>query len=149
MINLAKHNLKDIYINLQQGNIKKTTYQDNSFDLITSTGSFYLWNHPEESLDEIYRILKPNRHVLLFNSHKEYNQEELKNSLTKNLQNENFFTKRMVPLFLKKQIKMTYNIKAVEDVIKNSIFGDNYSLNKITLANLPIWLKFDLKKMTP
>jgi len=149
MINLAKHNLKDINVNLQQGNIKKTTYQDNSFDLIKSTGSFYLWNHPEESLDEIYRILKPNRHVLFFDSHKEYNQEELKNSLTKNLQNENFFTKRMVPLFLKKQIKMTCSIKAVEDVIKNSIFRDNYSLNKITLANLPIWLKFDLKKMTP
>jgi len=146
MINIAKDNLKDIIVNLEQGNIKKTTFDDDFFDLITCTGSFYLWNNPIDSLNEIHRILKPDRICLLFESHKDYDKKELKEGIKSNLQNESFFNRRIVPNFLKKQLKMTYPIDKLREIINKSLFNANYSINKITFANLPIWLKIELKK---
>ncbi|MFX1592688.1 MAG: class I SAM-dependent methyltransferase, partial [Promethearchaeota archaeon] len=104
MIALAKSNLKEIPITLQQGNIISTQFKNNFFDLITCTGSFYLWNSPVEALNEIHRILKPEKYAVLFESHKEYNDKELKEGIKSNLQNESFFNRKMVPSFLKKQL---------------------------------------------
>ncbi|MFX1594145.1 MAG: hypothetical protein ACFFCL_15755, partial [Promethearchaeota archaeon] len=63
-----------------------------------------------------------------------------------NLQNESFFNRKMVPSFLKKQLKMTYPIDTFKELINKSLFNTNYSINKVILANLPIWLKIELKK---
>ncbi|MFX1574387.1 MAG: class I SAM-dependent methyltransferase [Promethearchaeota archaeon] len=146
MINLAKTNLKNIKTDLQQGNITNTNYNSNYFDLITCTGSFYLWNDPIEGLNEIYRILKPKRSAILFESHKEYDESSLKEEIKKNLSHEGFLTRKLVPYFLKKQIKMTYDINELKDILNKSSFEKNFSVEKITLANLPIWLKIELRK---
>ncbi len=146
MINLAKTNLINIKADLQQGNITSTNYQSNYFDLITCTGSFYLWNDPIEGLNEIHRILKPNKTAILFESHKEYDESNLKVEIKKNLSNEGFFNRRLVPYFLKKQLKMTYDINELINLLNKSLFKHTFSVNKITLANLPIWLKIELKK---
>jgi len=146
MIELARLNLYDIPVNLQQGNITKTNFKADYFDLITCTGSFYLWNSPVDALNEIHRILKPQKRAILFESHKEYDKDELKGAIKKNLQKENFFNKKIIPNFLKKQLRMTYEISEVEEIINKSLFKNNSSINKITLANLPIWLKIELKK---
>ncbi|MFX0008175.1 MAG: class I SAM-dependent methyltransferase [Promethearchaeota archaeon] len=146
MIALAKTNLKEIHATLQQGNIVSTQFKNNFFDLITCTGSFYLWNSPVEALNEIHRILKPEKYAVLFESHKEYDEIELKEGIRSNLQNESFFNRKMVPSFLKKQLKMTYPIHTLKDLINKSLFTTNYSIKKIILANLPIWLKIELKK---
>ncbi|MFX1457371.1 MAG: class I SAM-dependent methyltransferase [Promethearchaeota archaeon] len=146
MINLAKANLKNIKADLQEGNITSTNYKSNYFDLITCTGSLYLWNAPIEGLNEIYRILKPNKIAILFESHKEYDVSALKEEIKKNLSNERFFNRKLVPYFLNKQLKMTYDISELKDLLNKSLFKNNFSINKITLANLPIWLKIELKK---
>jgi len=146
MIELAKLNLKNISVNLKQGNITKTDFNDDYFNLITCTGSFYLWNSPIDALNEIYRILKPQSKVILFESHKEYNMDELDEAIKKNLQKESFFNRKIIPIFLKKQLKMTYEIAEVKEIINKSIFKGNFSIKKITLANLPIWLKIELRK---
>ncbi|MFW9866753.1 MAG: class I SAM-dependent methyltransferase [Candidatus Thorarchaeota archaeon] len=146
MINLAKTNLKNIKADLQQGNITTTNYKSNYFDLVTCTGSFYLWNAPIEGLNEIYRILKPNKIAILFESHKEYNNSLFKDEIKKNLSNERFFNRKLVPYFLKKQLKMTYDINELKSLLDKSLFKNNFSINKIILANLPIWLKIELKK---
>jgi len=146
MINLAKTNLINIKADLQIGNITNTNYQSNYFDLITCTGSFYLWNAPIEGLNEIHRILKPNKTAILFESHKEYDESNLKVEIKKNLFNEGFFNRKLVPYFLKKQLKMTYDINELINLLNKSLFKKSFSVNKITLANLPIWLKIELKK---
>lgn len=146
MINLAKTNLKNIKVDLQQGNITSTNYRANYFDLITCTGSFYLWNAPVEGLNEIHRILKPNKTAILFESHKEYDESILKEEIKKNLSNEGFFTRRLVPNFLKRQLKMTYDMNELINLLNKSLFENSFSVKKITLANLPIWLKIELKK---
>ena len=146
MINLAKTNLINIKSDLQQGNITCTNYKSNYFDLITCTGSFYLWNTPIEGLNEIYRILKTNKIAILFESHKEYDKSKLKEEIKKNLSNEGFFNRKFVPYFLKKQLKMTYDINELKTILNKSLFKNSFSINKITLVNLPIWLKIELRK---
>ena len=146
MITLAKTNLKEIPATLQQENIISTQFKNNYFNLITCTGSFYLWNSPIEALNQIHRILKPEKYAVLFESHKEYDEIELIEGIRSNLQNESFFNRKMVPSFLKKQLKMTYPIDTLKDIINKSLFTTNYSIKKIILANLPIWLKIELKK---
>jgi ubiquinone/menaquinone biosynthesis C-methylase UbiE len=146
MIDLANTNLKNITVDLQKGNIASTNYGSDFFDLITCTGSFYLWNAPIEGLNEIYRVLKPNKTAILFESHKEYNESNLKEQIKRNLSREGFINRKLVPRFLKKQLKMTYAIKDLEEIINSSLFKNNYSIQKITLVNLPIWLKIELRK---
>ena len=146
MIALAKTNLKEIPATLHQGNILSTLFNNEYFDLITCTGSFYLWNSPVEALNEIHRILKPEKYAILFESHKEYNEKDLKEGIRSNLQNESFFNRKMVPSFLKKQLKMTYPIDTLKELINKSLFNTSYSIKKISLVNLPIWLKIELKK---
>ena len=147
MIELAETNLNGIPTTLQQGNIISTNFQDDFFDLVTCIGSFYLWNSPIEGLNEIYRILKPGKYAILFESHKEYNEKELKARINLNLQNEGIFNRKIVPYFLKKQLKMTYQFEELNGILINSLFKESFSISKITLANLPIWLKIELKKM--
>ncbi len=146
MIDIAKSNLKNINADLRQGNINKTNYDSDFFDIITCTGSLYLWNTPIEGLNEIHRILKPNRTALIFETHKEFDEQKLKEEIEKNLSNEGFFARKLVPRFLKKQLKMTYETNELLDLLNKSLFKKHFSINKITLANLPIWFKIELKK---
>lgn len=146
MIDLAKANLKNINANLQTGNITSTNYGNDYFDLVTCTGSFYLWDAPVEGLNEIHRILKTKKTAILFESHKEYNESNLKEQIKRNLAREGFINRKLVPRFLKKQLKMTYDIKELEEIINSSLFKNHYSIQKITLVNLPIWLKIEIKK---
>ena len=78
MIELAKENLEDIPVTLKIGNIKNPPFEDNFFDILTSTGSLYLWDLPITSINEIHRILKNGGSALIYESHKEYDETEIK-----------------------------------------------------------------------
>jgi ubiquinone/menaquinone biosynthesis C-methylase UbiE len=52
MIEQAQKNLKNKKVNLRVGNIEKTEYEDNFFDIITATGNLFLWDHPQECLEK-------------------------------------------------------------------------------------------------
>jgi ubiquinone/menaquinone biosynthesis C-methylase UbiE len=69
MSECARINLSNINIDLKLGNINHTNFDNEFFDIITCTGSFYLWNTPIEGLNEIFRILKPNKTAILFETY--------------------------------------------------------------------------------
>lgn len=46
MVNLARKNLIDVAADLRVGTIARTDYDSYFFDLVTCTGSFYLWDNP-------------------------------------------------------------------------------------------------------
>ena len=146
MIELAKKNLAGTSTDLRCGNITEAPYEDNFFNIVTCTGSFYLWDEPVKALNEIYRILIPRGKFILFESHKEFDIKELKPLVKQNLKDEGFISRKIIPNFLYKQIKMTYEISEIKNLIRNSQFRDNFTIKKITLANLPIWLKIELRK---
>ncbi len=149
MIQLAKKNLVGIQVNLSQGNIHQTHYENDFFDAITCTGSFYLWDHPKESLEEIFRILKENRSAYLFEIYRDCNIDEFKQALKVNLREVNFLRKIFSPFAINKAIRMSYRIDEVEEIIKETIFAQSYRVENIILSRLPIWMRITLTKKPP
>lgn len=147
MIHLANQNLRNIKnINLKAGNIAKTDLRENFFDCIVATGSFYNWDKPVKGLDEIFRILKPGKKAYIFESNKNYNKGLFNSRLKDNLKEYNFIRRIISKFFLKKQLKMTYSITEIKNLIKQSKFENHYNIQEIELGNLPIWIKIELKK---
>ncbi|MFX1487194.1 MAG: class I SAM-dependent methyltransferase [Promethearchaeota archaeon] len=64
-VNLSSLGLSD-KAEFRKGDIKRMPFEDDTVDLIVSTFSLHHWSHPERSLSEIHRILKPKGKFLLF-----------------------------------------------------------------------------------
>lgn len=146
MLDQAGENLSGKQVNLKLGNIKKTEYNDDFFDIITSTGSFYLWDNPEKCIEEIQRILKVNCSAYIFETYKDFNEHDYKIALKSNLKRENIPRRIFSPYFLNKQLNMTYKISEIEDIIGKTSFRDSYKINRIKLSGLPVWLRIELLK---
>lgn len=147
MLDIAKQNLKSIdRIDLRVGNIVQTDYQDNFFDSIVSSGSFYNWDSPVDGLNEIYRILQSGKTAFIFESKKDYNKSLLNSRLRENLKGYNFIRRKLSKYFLKKQLRMTYSISEFDKILKQTKFRNNYKIHEIELGNLPIYVRIDLKK---
>lgn len=147
MLDIARQNLKSIDgIDLRVGNIVQTDYQDNFFDCIVSSGSFYNWDRPVDGINEIYRILQTGKTAFIFESNKNYDKALLNSRLRENLKGYNFIRKKLSKYFLKKQLRMTYSVSEFDKILKQTKFGNNYKINEIELGNLPIYVRIDLIK---
>jgi ubiquinone/menaquinone biosynthesis C-methylase UbiE len=147
MIEVAKQNLSNVKnVCLKVGNILKTEFQTGYFDCIVSSGSFYNWDNPIGGLNEVYRILKPDCIAYIFESFKDFDQEILNSRLKTNLKGYNFARKILSKYFLKKQLKMTYNIAEFDVILKQTDFKDSYKIEQIDLGNLPIYVRLKLEK---
>ncbi len=146
MVELATENLSGIPVELLEGNIQKTDYAEQYFSVVTCTGSFYLWDKPVESLNEIYRILEANGKVYFYETFRGYDKNDFNRAIKMNLKKENIIKKLIGPLLLRKQLKMTYDIGELESIILKSKFGNKYTIEKVRLGNLDIWVKIILTK---
>ena len=41
---------------------------------------------------------------------------------------------------------MTYTVKEIDDILKLTDFGKSYNIAQITLGNLPIYVRLELRK---
>jgi ubiquinone/menaquinone biosynthesis C-methylase UbiE len=64
-LNLEKEGLLNA-IDLRVAIAKKLPFEDNSFDVVVSTGSMHHWKDTTNSLNEIYRVLKPGGYALIY-----------------------------------------------------------------------------------
>ena len=146
MVVKARVNLEGVGADLRQGNIRRTDYPDGYFDLITATGSFYLWDQPEECLAEIHRILKPGRSACIYETYKDCDVVQLEKAVKRNLRGENLLRKLIMPGFIRRQLAMSYRMDEINSIFQKSIFADTYSVESIVLARLPIWVRIRLTK---
>jgi len=146
MVAIAQKNLAGTGADLRVGNIRTSPYENDFFDLVTSTGSFYLWNNPRESLDEIYRIIKPGHSAVIFDSHKDFDPVHLKQLMRENLRGEGWIKRKLMPRLLLKQLGMTYTVEEVTEIVHQTQFAPNFRIEKVTLANLPIYQRIELTK---
>lgn len=146
MVELAGRNLEDIQVDLQCGNIRATGYQNEHFDLVTCSGSFYLWDDPVGSLEEIHRILKPAGSAYLYETHRDIGRQILWKKMRENLRGDNFIRRFLAPRFLIKQTGMAYSQKEIIEIIGKTNFTNGYRIEEITIFNLPIWLRIKLMK---
>jgi ubiquinone/menaquinone biosynthesis C-methylase UbiE len=146
MVQQAKKAMIGIQVDLRQGSIEHTTYADHFFDMVTATGSFYLWDRPEACLEEIHRILKPGHSACLYETHKDFDEDEFRRGLKANLQRENILRRWFMPYFPRKAIEMSYHREEIVEIVKRTHFADSFTIDDITLARLPIWLRIRLTK---
>jgi ubiquinone/menaquinone biosynthesis C-methylase UbiE len=146
MVEQASSNLADIAVDLQCGNIRATDYESDYFDLVTCSGSFYLWDDPIESLEETYRILKLGAPAYLYETYRDIDKRKLSPKMKENLKNDNLIRKLLAPRFFIKQIGMTYTRKEITEIIEKTKFIKSYTIEEITIYNLPAWLRIKLQK---
>lgn len=146
MVALARKNLSDLKVDVRSGSIQKTEYAAEYFDLITCTGSFYLWDEPVLSLNEIYRILKPGRSAVLFESYRDFDEATFRTALQRNVQKEPFLRRIISPFFLRRQLRMTYTVDEITRIIQRTCFADTFTIEKVSIAHLPVWMCITLRK---
>jgi ubiquinone/menaquinone biosynthesis C-methylase UbiE len=149
MVERARKNLRDIPANLRQGSIRHTTYENDFFTIVTCVGSFYLWDYPEESLEEICRILKVGQSAFLFEVYKEVNQDEFDHALKENLRQLDPVRRLVGPAALRKAVRMAYRVEEFVKIISTTSFADSYTMEKVKLAKMPMWLRIKLTKRMP
>lgn len=146
MVKQAGRNLAGVKVDLQCGNIRATNYKDDHFDLVTCSGSFYLWDNPIESLEEIHRILKLGRAAYLYETHRDIDKQKLWQKMRENLKGDNIIRKLLAPRFFIKQIGMTYAKEEIAEIIEKTSFARSYAIEEIIIFNLPVWVRVRLEK---
>jgi ubiquinone/menaquinone biosynthesis C-methylase UbiE len=53
-------------IEIIEGNASRIPYEAGTFDVVVSTASIHHWKEPVIALNEVYRVLKPGAHALLY-----------------------------------------------------------------------------------
>ena len=147
MIDVARSNLQNIPAHLRAGSIRRTDYESDFFTAVTSVGSFYLWDYPEESLEEIFRILRKGGSAYLFEVYKDINETEYRNALRNNLRQLDWIRRFVGPFALRKSLKMSYRTEEFVRIIEKTSFAGSYTIEKVKLSELPMWARITLKKM--
>ncbi len=146
MAALARRQLSGIGADIRLGDMQHTGYDDNFFDMVTCTGSFYLWDFPRECLDEVFRILKPGRSAYLFETYRECDRAEVRKAIKSNLQGESPLRRVIAPRLFSKQLRMTYNTAEVGAILRQTRFAPSNAIDRITLVGVPAWLRIRLTK---
>jgi ubiquinone/menaquinone biosynthesis C-methylase UbiE len=146
MIGLARQNLAGVTTNLKMANVCDTGFEDDFFDGIVCTGSFYLWDRPEEGLEEIHRILKPGCSAHLFETNRDYDRNAYRSALKANLRREGLAMRLFGPLLLAKALPMAYRSDEVETIAERTSFAKGCRIENIALVGLPIWMHIQLTK---
>ena len=146
MVTLARERLDDTSAEIRHGEIARSGYPDNFFDLVTCTGSFYLWDHPRKCIDEIFRILRPGCAALLFESYRDCDRTALGEAVRANLSGEPLIRRLLAPRFFLKQLGMTYSTDEFAGILDQTAFAQSYSVECIRLAGVPAWLRITLSK---
>jgi ubiquinone/menaquinone biosynthesis C-methylase UbiE len=82
MIRIARKNAEGKNVKFLVGDASEMPFEDDSFDLVVSTGSLHHWRNPVNVLNEIYRVLRPGRKALIYDLWGEAPKELLRGKLT-------------------------------------------------------------------
>lgn len=146
MIGLAQRNLAEVTTDLKLANVCATGYEADFFDAVVCTGSFYLWDRPEQGLEEIHRILMPGCSAHLFEIDPDYDREAYRAGLKANLKREGLVMRLFGPLLLAKALSMGYRRDEVETIVGQTSFAGRLGIEDMTIAGLPIWMHVQLTK---
>lgn len=146
MVELARSQLSGTGVEILQGDIRQTRFESSFFDLVSCTGSFYLWDQPRECLEEVFRILKPHRSAYLFETYSDCERSEVIAALKANLKDENLVRRMIAPRLFLNQLKMTYKTSEIDAIIQQTSFANSFATERIRLTGVPAWLRITLER---
>lgn len=150
---VARKNLKRVNVDLRVGSIENTSYEDDFFDRVTCHSSMSYWKNLRACFDEIYRILKPGGYARLFEPHNNFDIDQVVKTIRDNMAGKSWL-RRTAAVALNK-VALTrgqrvglklYSLEELEQVARQSRFGDHITIEKTTLQKLPIFLQITLMK---
>ena len=152
-IRVARANLQDLAVDLRQGSIERTPYDDGFFDVVTCANSMSYWEHPAACFDEIHRILKPGGVALLFEPQKDIDLDQVMATIDANLADKSWLRRvaarglNYFALRWGRSVGLTlYTAEELRALARSSRFGADHSVDRITLQNLPIFVQITLRK---
>jgi SAM-dependent methyltransferase len=146
MVQRATDNLKGIPADIRQGTIRRTDYAGDFFDAVTCVGSFYMWDFPEESLEEIWRILKKGGSAYLFEADPDCDRTAFRRALRNNLRQLDPTRRLIGPLGLRKVLKMSYHSGEISRIAARTSFAESCRIENVALGGVPMWLRITLTK---
>lgn len=152
-IDAAKKAIGVLKPDLRVGSIEKTTYPDDYFDVVTCNSSMSYWDNPLICFNEIYRILKPGGAVKLFEPHQDIDLEGALDQIRKQMTDKSLIRRwgavQLNKYALKRGSKIGLNLYARDDLLeltRASSFGENSSVDQVSLLDIPIFVCIHLWK---
>ena len=154
-IDIAKANLAGLPVDLRVESTEETSFADDFFDIVTCNSSMSYWENLVVCYDEIYRILAPGGSTRFFEPQKEIDLDEVVAIIKQNLADvspiRRFLAASLNYVGLRWGRKIGLKLYAVEELeahARQSKFGDSFSIERVTLQNLPIFARIQLTKPT-
>ncbi len=145
MIRRARRNLAGIPVDLRAEGISHTSHASDFFDLVTATGSFYLWGDPAAGIREVHRILVPGGSAHLIEPDAETPSADVA-GISLALRRETPLRRLIGPVFIRTAIRAGLKSSELTAVLDAGPFAGCYRVERITLAGLSIWLRVVLTK---
>lgn len=146
MVHRARENLKGIPADLREGSIRRTDFESNFFDVVTCFGSLYLWDYPEESLQEVFRILKQGRIAYLFETRRDYDETSYRKALQNNLRQLDLIRRTLGPFALRTALVKGYQTEEFANILARTSFRESFVIENVELGGLPIWVRISARK---
>lgn len=155
-INAATKAIGVLKPDLRVSSIENTTFSDNYFGVVTCNSSMSYWENPIICFNEIYRILKPGGVVKLFEPHRDIDLEGALKQIRQNLADKSRLRRwgavQLNKFGLQRGSKVGLNLYSRNDLLgltRASSFGENSSVEHISLLNIPIFVCIHLWKPEP
>ena len=149
----ASQNLGGIQVDLREGSIEKTNYEDDFFEMVTCFSSMSYWKNLIACFDEIHRILKSGGVARLVEPQQDLELEEVVETIKANLADESplrrYFAVSLNKFGLRygRRIGLKlYSSNEILDIAGKSRFGEAVEIKRVSLQNLPIFMLISLWK---
>jgi SAM-dependent methyltransferase len=154
-IRTAKKALKGLDMDLRAGNIARTNYPDDYFDIVTCNASMSYWEEPVACFDEIHRILTPGSQAVLFEPHRDIDIDAALDHIRENMKDKGPLRRwgavQLNRYGLKRGNRLgieLYSISELKDLVRSSRFGEDHAIKETALLGIPIFVCIRLWKGT-
>ncbi|QQE81483.1 class I SAM-dependent methyltransferase [Alicyclobacillus sp. SO9] len=141
-VEIEKRNAQEanVAVNFEQGNASALPQQDGTFDFVVCSTAFKNFKDPLTSLNEMYRVLKPNGRALILDMNHDATNEDINNEMEQSGMRgfDRLFVKFSFKTFLKSG---AYTREGFEALIAQTEFS-NYEIAKQGIG-LQVWLTKD------
>ncbi|NQS91604.1 MAG: methyltransferase domain-containing protein, partial [Chloroflexi bacterium] len=128
-------------------------YEDDFFNLITCHSSMSYWENPLVCINEIHRILTPGGQVYLFEPHRDINLEVALDQIRENMADKSALRRwgavQLNKFALNRGSRLGLNLYKKEElleIVRQSTFGENGSVENTSLLKIPIFVCIHLWK---
>jgi ubiquinone/menaquinone biosynthesis C-methylase UbiE len=118
MIKIARTNARGVgadNVQLLVGDVAQIGMQDESVDLAVATLSFHHWSNPAKALEELYRVLKSEGEVWIY----EVNSDLTPQSEAWIKSKYNMIVRKFAPLFVRILSKHTITVEHAQTILRD------------------------------